>query len=164
MIGLKRITDDTPYQDPTKLAVMEFPYQLDKDVWTAKRLLNLPKCFSVDGVKYFGEVHNYYEQCNIPVYFVWLKYLSWFKLANEVMMVNQWQNVHNITCNAAVSNTTFPPMSDPCLYKTGDDVLNYTGFDKDNVLMDILLLVALQVGFRLLSLVALIVRARRSKE
>ncbi|KAK3797704.1 hypothetical protein RRG08_054721 [Elysia crispata] len=101
---------------------------------------------------------------NIPVYFIWLKYLSWFKLANEVLMVNQWQNVHNITCDAIPGNNTLPPMSDPCLYKTGDDVLNYTGFDKDKVLMDILLLVALQVGFRIFSLIALVVRARRSKE
>lgn len=102
---------------------------------------------------------------NIPVYFVWLKYLSWFKLANEVLMVNQWQNVHNITCDAVLPNSSSATLfSDPCLYRTGDDVLNYTGFKKDHVLMDILLLVALQVACRVLSLIALIVRARRSKE
>ncbi|GFO40888.1 ATP-binding cassette sub-family g member [Plakobranchus ocellatus] len=100
---------------------------------------------------------------NIPVYFIWLKYLSWFKHANEILMVNQWQNVHNITCDG-ITNSTSSDVSDRCQYKDGNDVLYYTGFDKDNVLMDILLLVALQVGFRILSLIALVVRARRSKE
>ncbi|WAQ93841.1 WHITE-like protein, partial [Mya arenaria] len=30
---------------------------------------------------------------SIPVYFIWLEYLSWFKYANEVLAVNQWQNI-----------------------------------------------------------------------
>ncbi|KAG1696984.1 Protein white [Nymphon striatum] len=38
---------------------------------------------------------------SIPVYFVWLKYLSWFNYAYEIMIVNQWSNIGNLTdCNA----------------------------------------------------------------
>ncbi|BFY98583.1 hypothetical protein BsWGS_01622 [Bradybaena similaris] len=101
---------------------------------------------------------------NIPVYFIWLRALSWFKYANEVLMVNQWQNIHNISCPLQESNEENANKGEECMYKTGEDVLAYTSFDKDNVVLDIGLLVALTVGFRLLSLIFLIVRARRSKE
>ncbi|KAG1709775.1 Protein white [Nymphon striatum] len=38
---------------------------------------------------------------SIPVYFLWLKYLSWFNYAYEIMIVNQWSNIGNLTdCNA----------------------------------------------------------------
>ena len=32
----------------------------------------------------------------MPVYFVWLKYLSWFKYSNEYLAVNQWKDVSSI--------------------------------------------------------------------
>jgi hypothetical protein len=35
---------------------------------------------------------------SIPVYFIWLKYLSWFLHGNEALSVNQWKGVQNITC------------------------------------------------------------------
>ncbi|CAG5130203.1 unnamed protein product [Candidula unifasciata] len=101
---------------------------------------------------------------NIPVYFIWLQALSWFRYANEVLMVNQWQNVHNITCHLQESNATNENIRKECMYTTGDDVLEYTSFSKDNVVLDIGLMVALIVGFRAFSLLFLIVRARRSKE
>ncbi|KAG1709785.1 Protein white [Nymphon striatum] len=34
---------------------------------------------------------------SVPVYFIWLKYLSWFNYAYEIMIVNQWGNIGNIT-------------------------------------------------------------------
>ncbi|CAL1533116.1 unnamed protein product [Lymnaea stagnalis] len=104
---------------------------------------------------------------NVPVYFVWLEYLSWFKFANEVLMVNQWRNFDHIPCpniTLPLNMTTPPSSASPCLFRTGTDVLEYTSFSEDNIYLDIGLLVALQVGFRILSIIALYVRARRSKE
>lgn len=40
----------------------------------------------------------------VPVYFIWLKYLSWIGYANEILNVNQWEGVkfddcrENATC------------------------------------------------------------------
>ena len=39
----------------------------------------------------------------IPKYFLWLKYLSWFNYANELLTVNQWNGVKNISCDSDVS-------------------------------------------------------------
>ena len=33
---------------------------------------------------------------SIPVYFIWLKWLSWFKYANENFIINQWEDFGNI--------------------------------------------------------------------
>jgi hypothetical protein len=32
----------------------------------------------------------------IPIYFIWLKYLSWFTYANEILVVNQWRHITKI--------------------------------------------------------------------
>ena len=32
----------------------------------------------------------------IPIYFVWLKYVSWFTYANEILVVNQWRHITSI--------------------------------------------------------------------
>ena len=33
---------------------------------------------------------------SVPVYFIWMNYLSWFKYANEILSVNQWHDVTKI--------------------------------------------------------------------
>lgn len=32
-----------------------------------------------------------------PDYLIWLKYLSWFSYGNEMLVVNQWEDVKNIS-------------------------------------------------------------------
>ena len=40
----------------------------------------------------------------MPDYFIWLRYLSWFNYANEMLIVNQWNTFKaNITCNSVAS-------------------------------------------------------------
>jgi hypothetical protein len=34
---------------------------------------------------------------SVPVYFIWLKYISWFSYSNEILVVNQWKSVQNIS-------------------------------------------------------------------
>ena len=33
----------------------------------------------------------------MPVYFIWLEYLSWLKYGQEVLVINQWQDIKNIS-------------------------------------------------------------------
>ncbi|XP_052810071.1 protein white-like isoform X2 [Mya arenaria] len=93
---------------------------------------------------------------SIPVYFIWLEYLSWFKYANEVLAVNQWQNIDSIECSSNGNNTK-------CLYKDGDSVLSYLNYDQDNVLLDVSLLCAMLVAYRLVAFIILFAKARSSK-
>ncbi|KAH9524961.1 hypothetical protein Btru_028350 [Bulinus truncatus] len=77
------------------------------------------------------------NNANIPVYFIWLEYLSWFKFSNEILMVNQWREISEIPC----PNVTLPqlptnatsagfPNFPQCLFKSGQDVLEYTSFSE----------------------------------
>lgn len=90
---------------------------------------------------------------SVPVYFVWLKYLSWFKYANEYLMVNQWQDVESISCGT----------NETCRYTKGEDVLSYLNFSADNNWLNLGLLFALFGGFRITSYIILLIRARLSK-
>ncbi|XP_052773368.1 protein white-like [Mya arenaria] len=91
---------------------------------------------------------------SIPVYFIWLEYLSWFKYANELLAVNHWKNIDSIECSSSSSQ---------CLYSDGDSVLNYLNFDKDKVWLDLGLLFAMLVAYRIVAFIILFVKARRSK-
>ncbi|KAL8603575.1 hypothetical protein ACOMHN_022527 [Nucella lapillus] len=89
---------------------------------------------------------------SVPIYFVWLKYLSWFKYANEYLMVNQWEGV-SIECGK----------NETCRYATGNDVLKYLNFSSENNSLNLGLMLALFFGFRLVSYIVLFIRARLSK-
>ncbi|GBO29599.1 hypothetical protein AVEN_215745-1, partial [Araneus ventricosus] len=53
---------------------------------------------------------------SVPVYFIWLKYISMFFYGNEALLINQWKNVNNITCTT------------PMCAHTGQEVLKTLGF------------------------------------
>jgi hypothetical protein len=36
----------------------------------------------------------------VPVYFIWLKYLSWLGYGNEILLINQWDGISGIACPA----------------------------------------------------------------
>ncbi|CAL1533117.1 unnamed protein product [Lymnaea stagnalis] len=103
-----------------------------------------------------------------PDYFIWLEKLSWFKYSYEIMMVNQWDDYDTIPCeNSTVKiNSSVPSScrSQNCLYKSGKAILDYNSLDKDNVGEDTGILGAITFGVYMLSLVCLIIRARRSRE
>ena len=40
----------------------------------------------------------------IPVYFIWVKYISWLFYANEAMMITLWRNVDKISCPETSAN------------------------------------------------------------
>lgn len=96
---------------------------------------------------------------SVPVYFIWLEYLSWFKYANELLTVNQWENIDSLECDG---NSTSPV--DSCHYHNGHQVIKYLNYDEDNLWRNIGVLLAMLVGYRLIAFFVLFVRARRSKK
>ncbi len=56
----------------------------------------------------------------IPVYFIWIRYISWFYYTYESIQITIWSDVGNIPCN----NST------QCRYPTGQSVIDSFSFDK----------------------------------
>ncbi|XP_054724470.1 protein white-like [Uloborus diversus] len=92
------------------------------------------------------------NNASVPSYFLVIKYLSWFYYGNEVLCINQWSSITNITCSDN-------PMA-PCI-RDGDTVLDTLNFKKDHFLRDIAVIVALFLFFRTLAFIALLIKSRR---
>jgi ABC-type multidrug transport system permease subunit len=90
---------------------------------------------------------------SIPVYFKWLSYLSWFRFANEALLINQWKNVTNIEC---------PVLETECP-KDGHIVLEIYNFAEANFITDILALVVLIFVFRSVAYFALLLKTYQRK-
>uniref|UniRef100_A0A0P4VZS6 ABC-2 type transporter transmembrane domain-containing protein n=2 Tax=Scylla olivacea TaxID=85551 RepID=A0A0P4VZS6_SCYOL len=90
---------------------------------------------------------------SIPVYFIWIRYISWFNYGNEALIINQWQNVKNITC---------PPdqIPDMCAL-TGEDVIEDLSFNKNNLGLDVGLLFVIIIGFRFIGFLLLLLKTKR---
>lgn len=90
---------------------------------------------------------------SVPVYFEWLRYLSWFMYANEALSINQWSGVS--------FNDTLSPCPDKVC--EGDFILQQFDFNPDLFYRDIGCLFALIAGFRLLAFIALLIKTYRAK-
>ncbi|XP_071156888.1 protein white-like [Mytilus edulis] len=98
----------------------------------------------------------------IPDWLLWLKYLSWFQYSNEVLNINQWSDIDHIDCKnvtVALNSTVGTPSR---CFTTGSQVLESLSFDEDNWYLDFGLISALFVGFRIVSFIILVIRAKRS--
>ncbi|XP_061399143.1 protein white [Musca vetustissima] len=92
---------------------------------------------------------------SVPVYFKWLSYFSWFRYANEGLLINQWADVQpgEITCTS--TNTTCP--------SSGKVILETLNFSENNLPFDYLGLIALILIFRISAYLALRWRASRKE-
>ncbi|KAI8435268.1 hypothetical protein MSG28_003607 [Choristoneura fumiferana] len=90
---------------------------------------------------------------SVPPYLGWISYLSWFRYGNEALLVNQWAGVDSIACTR--ENFTCPA--------SGQVVLETLSFSEADFTFDVVNMVLLFIGFRLLAYIALLMRARRGK-
>lgn len=91
---------------------------------------------------------------NTPDYFVWVEYISPLKFAFEGLMKIYWNQVAEIPCDAAVES---------CLATTGTQVLQYYSMQNRSAFVDGVILVALNLGFRLVGFLGLWRHLRSSK-
>lgn len=108
---------------------------------------------------------------SVPVYFVWLKYISWFMYGFEALIINQWKDYGPISCGVNATATPSTAMNGsaggfgdgiPCI-ANGNAAIKFAGFDEDNLLFDIYCLIALMVGFRIISFLFLLRRAYKEQ-
>jgi len=90
----------------------------------------------------------------VPIYLDWLRYLSWFMYSNEALSINQWSGFQFDACLGNTNSTN----NQLC---TGQEVLDRLSFDESFLVRDILGLVALLVGFRLVAFLALLLKTYR---
>ncbi|KAI9551443.1 ABC protein [Daphnia sinensis] len=86
---------------------------------------------------------------DVPVYFDWMRYISWFMYGNEALSINQWVGV-------SFNDTSCP--NDVC---TGEQILASFDFNPDYFYRDIGGLFALILGFRILAFLALLGKTYR---
>ncbi|DBA00887.1 TPA: hypothetical protein N0F65_008530 [Lagenidium giganteum] len=89
-----------------------------------------------------------------PDYSIWLQQISPIKYAFHGLMRAFWGHVTTISCNPAVER---------CLATTGDEVLNNNSIKLHRMWLDIVVLVALNVGFRIQNSAFALPNADRSK-
>ncbi|KAH8280678.1 hypothetical protein KR018_002586 [Drosophila ironensis] len=92
---------------------------------------------------------------SVPVYLKWLSYLSWFRYANEGLLINQWADVEAGEISCTSSNTTCP--------SSGKVILETLNFSAADLPLDYVGLAILIVGFRGFAYLALRLRARRKE-
>lgn len=86
-----------------------------------------------------------------PVYFAWIQYISPVKYSYEALMKVSWNQVDTIACNELIEN---------CAARTGKGVLRSLSMLSTTALEDTLILVAIDMSFRAIGFVALVVYLR----
>ena len=114
---------------------------------TINAAFNLNQPFVILFLTYGG---FYLNVNSIADYFIWIKYLSWFFYANEILQVNQWEKVSNITCGA----------NETVCYFNGREVLESLNLNPANFRLDFLWLVLLYLLWRVLGFLALTIRTK----
>lgn len=78
-----------------------------------------------------------------------------FYYSNEASIVNQWDDVHNLTCAGVAEGL-------PC-YKDGEEIFKLLDFSKSHFGRDIGLLVVIWIFTRALSFFILLYKAKKHK-
>lgn len=89
---------------------------------------------------------------SVPSYFIWLKYLSWFNYANELIQLNQWTGVTNIGC---------PNINGTRCLSTGEQILAINQMKTENYAIDFIALCILFAGWRTLTFLVLLAKSYR---
>ncbi|XP_053681577.1 protein white [Sabethes cyaneus] len=95
------------------------------------------------------------NSASVPAYFEYLSFLSWFRYANEALLINQWSNVQEGEIACTRLNVTCP--------SSGEIILETFNFREENFSFDVVCLCILIALFRLGALFCLWLRSR-SKE
>eukprot|EP01100_Stratorugosa_tubuloviscum_P002234 TRINITY_DN1509_c2_g1_i1.p1 TRINITY_DN1509_c2_g1~~TRINITY_DN1509_c2_g1_i1.p1 ORF type:complete len:639 (-),score=286.02 TRINITY_DN1509_c2_g1_i1:94-2010(-) len=87
----------------------------------------------------------YINQDNIPVYYIWIEYISFFKYLYAVLCVNEFKGAE-FTCDT----------TGPCPIKTGDQELELLGFENVVIWEYLLVGLGMVIGYRIISFFGLV--------
>uniref|UniRef100_A0A915BTL1 ABC transporter domain-containing protein n=1 Tax=Parascaris univalens TaxID=6257 RepID=A0A915BTL1_PARUN len=112
--------------------------------------VNIMPAFVMPAMAFAGFFIN---QNTLPIYFIYLRFLSYFRYAYESLIINEWAHVDYIP---GCTNDT------ACL-QTGTDVIDSLSFNTSHLYPDIVALLVMTLVIRLIAFVALYIRACRTK-
>ncbi len=102
---------------------------------------------------------------SIPIYFRWVQYLSVYYYAYPSMLILQWRDVTSVLqpCQflGIPNNNTLSTPSTIC-YVSGIDILNEYGIDQGDLYFNLVMLLALILGFHIISFIITFIRIRRT--
>ncbi|GMS88230.1 hypothetical protein PENTCL1PPCAC_10405, partial [Pristionchus entomophagus] len=105
--------------------------------------------FTVPALAFSG---FYINVTSLPIYFLPLRYLSYFSYAYEALAANQWTRIDTIPdC----------PSSSTSCFHSGMDVLDSLTFHPSNLYPNMAILTAMVLGIRLIAFVVLYAKSRR---
>ncbi|TMW61233.1 hypothetical protein Poli38472_013696 [Pythium oligandrum] len=87
-----------------------------------------------------------------PAYFVWIQYLSPIQYSNEAFMKIFWGQINSIPCDEGNEN---------CLARTGADVLLNYSMEKRSAFGNAMILLGINLGFRLVGFIILYIALKR---
>lgn len=94
-----------------------------------------------------------------PVYFVWIKYISWVFYANESINSIIWTNYGDVPCSIQKKpNSTCTPKN---CFDDGNMVLDFLGFADDTVTMNVLIMILMYFVLNISSFVILRAKLKR---
>ncbi|XP_056007707.1 protein white-like [Ostrea edulis] len=91
---------------------------------------------------------------SVPVYFLWIKYTSWFLYSNELMITNQWRDISHISCDEMNSTVCIP---------TGKLVIESLNYEEKNFNFDLVMLCTITVVYRILAFIILLIKSKLSR-
>uniref|UniRef100_K3X5A6 ABC transporter domain-containing protein n=1 Tax=Globisporangium ultimum (strain ATCC 200006 / CBS 805.95 / DAOM BR144) TaxID=431595 RepID=K3X5A6_GLOUD len=94
------------------------------------------------------------NSADAPDYFVWIQYISPIKYGYEALMKIYWGQVSSIPCDEVIEN---------CVARTGAQVLQNYSMVSRSAFGDAMILLAINVGFRVVGFVALWLSLRKTK-
>ena len=85
----------------------------------------------------------------------WIEYISWFKYSFEALIVNEWSGFtfSNQTIGTCL-NSTLPV----ACFRTGEQVISFYNLNADNLWLDVGVLGAIIVAWRILAFIALLMQ------
>lgn len=89
---------------------------------------------------------------NVPVYFLWIKYISPFKYGYEVLVVNEFTG-KTLVCDTGPE----------CPHPSGDQVIEYMSMTDVVVWENEMILLALIIGFKFIAYLMLRIRASQKE-
>jgi len=147
--------------------------------------ITIPRIITFGKLLLFGGF--FLQSDSVPVYFIWLKYMSWFYYGAENLYVTQWENGgHCVSGSDGIPQLRTPGSlpagyEEPCVPKNMSDcscltaesefeyhfvpgtaTLERFSYNSDNYWRNVLCLCALAVGYRSIGYIVLAYKFRKT--
>uniref|UniRef100_A0A8R1XXH4 ABC transporter domain-containing protein n=1 Tax=Onchocerca volvulus TaxID=6282 RepID=A0A8R1XXH4_ONCVO len=124
-------------------------------------LIYMP-CFILPNLVFGGFYISFHS---IPIYYQFISYISWFRFGFEALQVNQWLNYKTIPGCEDDATEVANSITNYCPAFSGKGLLVRRGMGTSEIviLINLAILFVMLIGFRIIGLVALLLRVRLTK-